>query len=253
MDFQEIKNKVEQERKRKLAEGDVHPESLTMPQGRAPKDSLLHDLQMSLHTGQSTPAIEKMRQVNEGANAKAKAKGGVTLKSSGGAGMTDALSEHIGQPPKQQAPPQQRQPMNEQENPRDNAFDQQFSQPRPQQGGMSLSQQLSQMNGGQHNPNQKLMEAYQQMQGTQQPHGQYPQQQGVPQAGNPNQINEQVNQALQNVDFGSLLQESLKNTVMEMYAMEKIQKSLLENKDVIKKIVKETLIELSQSRKKTNN
>jgi hypothetical protein len=102
---------------------------------------------------------------------------------------------------------------------------------------------------GQMNPQQQMMEAYQKMQGTQQPmNNQQPQQQPQYNGGN---INEQVSQALNNVDFSSLLQESLKSTIMEMYSMEKVQKSLIENKDVIKKIVKETLIELSQAKKKT--
>jgi hypothetical protein len=232
---------------------------MVMSQRNAPKDSLLHELQTSLHTGRSTPAVDKMMRVEHAANEMARLKGCVTLKSSGGAGMSDALSQHIGKPPAHQQPPQEQsrqqspQQMNEQVNPRDNAFDQQFSHQRPSGGGNgSLSQQLAQMGGnpnqGNHNPN--LMESYQQMGRTNQPMQQQSPQQYQPQQQAPNQnINEQVNQALGNVDFGSLLQESLKNTVMELYAMEKIQKSLVENKDIIKKIVRETLIELSNAKK----
>lgn len=254
MDFQELKNKVDKERERRLSEGQARGD--VMPQSSAPKDSLLHELQMSLRTGQPSKMVENMRQVDRVANTKAGASG--KPPQVGGGSLNDALSQHISAPPKnnnyppqQQHPQQPRQQMNEQVNPRDSAFDQQFQQ-RPRSQG-SLSEQLGQIGGNYQNPQQQMMEAYQQMGCTNQPMQQQqyaPQQQ---QNQNPNQINEQVNQALQNVDFGSLLQESLKNTVMEMYAMEKIQKSLLENKDVIKKIVKETLIELSQSKKKSTN
>jgi len=252
MDFQGIKNRVEEERKRRATEGEQRGDTRIMPQGNAPKDSLLHQLQLSLQTGKPTQMVENMRQVDRMANTKA---GGSGRGTHSGGGLNDALSQHISAPPKQQSPQQQpeqpRQQLNEQQpNPRDSAFDRQFSQQRPASQA-SLSDTLGQMggNGVQMNPQQQMMEAYQKMQGTQQPmQNQYSQQQ--PQY-NPSNMNEQVNQALNDVDFGALLQESLKSTVMEMYAMEKVQKSLLENKDIIKKIVKETLIELSQAKRKT--
>jgi len=253
MDFQGIKNRVEEERKRRATEGEQRGDTMTMPRGNAPKDSLLHELQLSLQTGKATPMVENMKQVDRVANSKSGASGRPAQGGNGGGGLGDVLSQHIGAPPKQQQGYDQQQPprqqINEQQhNPRDDQFDRQFQQ-RPSSQA-SLSEQLSQMGGsGQMNPQQQMMEAYQKMQGTQQPmNNQQPQQQPQYNGGN---INEQVSQALNNVDFSSLLQESLKSTIMEMYSMEKVQKSLIENKDVIKKIVKETLIELSQAKKKT--
>ena len=243
MNFQELKNKVDKERERRIEEGVARGESMTIPQGVAPKDSLLHDLQMSLQTGQSSKIVENMRQIDHKAN-HAKGASGNPPKIGGG-GLNDALSQHIGTPPKTHTPQPPKQVINE----RDAAFDRQIQHSKPQSHG-GLSDALGQMGSAMQQSNmnmspQAMQEAYMQMM----------QQQQVPQqpqqVSNPSLINEQVNAAINNVDFGALLQESLKNTVLEMYAMEKIQKSLLENKDVIKKIVKETLIELSQAKKKS--
>lgn len=252
MDFQGIKNRVEEERKRRQVEG-VQRGDMSMLQGNAPKDSLLHELQISLRTGKPTQMVENMRQVDRMANTKGGASGKPPKI---GGGLNDALSKHISVPPKQQQSqyPQQtqqpRQQIHEDDNSRDKQFDKQFEH-RSNSNNNSLSQQLGEISGannGQMNPQQKMMESYQKMSGTQQPMQQYtPNQQ---QQYNPTNINEQVNEAIGQVDFASLLQESLKNTIMEMYAVEKVQKSLLENKDIIKKIVRETLIELSQANKK---
>ena len=229
MDFNKVRERANQERERRMKEGAARGEQQLV--NDAPKDSLLHDLVESLNTGKPSKLAENIRQVDRLAKTKS---GNIAPSTPSGGGLSSALSQHLGSQPQQQQPQQQ---INE----RDQAFNQQFQQPvNRQQNQASLSEQLAAMNGGGQN---NMHQAYQQMHGVQNPAPQ-PQQ-------NPSLINEQVNAAVNQIDFNGLLQETLKNTVLQMYANEKIQAFLNENKDVIKKIVKETLIELSRAKKKT--
>jgi hypothetical protein len=52
-----------------------------------------------------------------------------------------------------------------------------------------------------------------------------------------------------NENFAPIAQEAMKNIVIEMYAIERIKKTIDENRDLIEKIVIETITKL-QNRKK---
>ena len=70
-----------------------------------------------------------------------------------------------------------------------------------------------------------------------------------------NMLTEQITQTVTDVfkNMGSnILQEAMRDTIVETYKMERVKESILENKDVIKRIVIETIKEL-QNRKKTKS
>ena len=50
-------------------------------------------------------------------------------------------------------------------------------------------------------------------------------------------------------NLSPILEEAIKNTVIEMYAIERIKEVLYENKDLIKKVVYETIRELQKKKK----
>lgn len=51
-------------------------------------------------------------------------------------------------------------------------------------------------------------------------------------------------------NFGHVVEESIKSTILEMYAAERVKEVLNENKDLIKKIVYETIREIQNKNKK---
>ena len=65
-------------------------------------------------------------------------------------------------------------------------------------------------------------------------------------------LNESVRKIVNNhlvENFGTVLEEAIKNTVIEMYAVERIKLVLNENKDLIKTVVYETIRELQKKKK----
>ena len=88
---------------------------------------------------------------------------------------------------------------------------------------------------------------------------QYPQQ-PMQQMGQPMQINEQyLTENVKNIvnnhlieNFGPVLEEAIKSTILEMYAVERIKEVLHENKDLIKSVVIETIREIQAKSKKAH-
>jgi flagellar biosynthesis/type III secretory pathway protein FliH len=68
-----------------------------------------------------------------------------------------------------------------------------------------------------------------------------------PQQGN--MLTEHVQNAVDgfmNEHFSGIVQEAMKNTIIEMYSVERVKKTLEENKDLIRNVVVEVIKELQQ-------
>ena len=73
---------------------------------------------------------------------------------------------------------------------------------------------------------------------------------------NPNMLLEQINNATNNIvtsfmneNFSSIVQEALKNTIVEIYSVERVKKVLSENKDIIENAVIEVIKKLQERKK----
>jgi hypothetical protein len=91
------------------------------------------------------------------------------------------------------------------------------------------------------------------------PMGQQPMQYNVGQPMQPMQLNEQyltenVKKIVNNYlveNFGPIVEEAIKSTILEMYAVDRIKEVLTENKEMVQKIVYDTIREL-QAKSKAN-
>lgn len=217
MDLKKLKTVIDQKKSEKIQISQSLGETVALP---ARSDVMLHELLLAHNSGKENNAIKKIKAVDQLTETKKPSSIGAMK----GDGLTDSLGSFGSVVPQQQ----QVQMMNE----RDTMFEQKLN-------NMSLSQSLGNFQQPQYNPN-----IHQPI-----PNQQYYQQSQVM---NEQVINEAVNRAL-NENIAVMVQEVMKSVIIEMYEADKMKNSILENKDMIKKIVRETIIELSQQNKKQVN
>lgn len=227
MDLEGIKNEIAEKKKEKISQSIALGENVDhmMP---AKSDTILFEIQQSLMTGQSNDTVDKIKKVDKLAAIKKANKYSVSNN-----GLSESLMEHVDfkSPPSQQ-PITQRQPTID----REKLFEEQLINTRKNDQG------LSDILSAQHNKISPTMENMFYQQNPQQ----------LQQVNNKN-INEQVNDTVNNYlkeNFGGLVQKLMKNTIIEMYSVEKVKESLFENKKYIKKIIYETLQELAKEKEK---
>ena len=235
----DLSNIKEQINKRKAAAG-VLPE-----QKKQARDAFLTELLQARNTGTPTKASEKVKIV-ERVSDRVGADGRVSSGNSS-RNVDPNLLAHVNTPtnnptiPQHYPSQQQYQPVNEGMLPeRDSRYDAQVNQLYDQYRGGNQPQTQQPNSFGMLTEQQVAQIMAQQGQG-----GQLPQ----------NQIlTEQVGTAINgfiNDNMGVIVEQAMKNAVMEMYSIERIKKTLDENRDLIQKIVIDTIKMLSE-RKKAN-
>ncbi len=196
----------------------------------APKDAFLNGLVKSLMTGQQTPALDKIRKVDSDADRlKVNVNGTVEVKKNAPAPVRTTQPT---QPAQQYTPQPER--LVEMSPERDDQIFAEFERRSKQK----LTEEMAKYA----NPQQPM----QPMQPVQQP------MQGMPMI-NEAYLAESVNKMVKNYlveNFGPVLEEAIKDTILEMYAVERIKEVLNENKEMIKTIVYETIKEIRSQQKK---
>jgi hypothetical protein len=194
--------------------------------GVAPRDEFLSGLINSLHTGQETPATNLIKIVEN----KVATKHGETAR------HPIATIPNVGQ----------NVPVNTQQRPvemspeRDELMYAQFAKNNKQ----TLAESISGYVNGYINPNTNTPNY-----NPQQP--QYINQQ-QPQSLNENYLVENVKKIVNNqlIDMlGPILEEAMRDTIIEMYTVDKVKSILQENKDIVKSLVIETIKEIQQKNK----
>ena len=233
MDLKEIENKINKRKAEMIKESTSLGDPVNLP---VSSDSMLHGLVQSLQTGTASEAVNKIKAVDQLAEQKSTGGGSAGIVSN--AGMSEALMAHVGgvnaNTPSTPQPTPQPVVMGDE---RDKLFEHNLAG-----GQQSLSNALNNYGQPQTQPPQPMP-----------PQPQFVQQPVTAQ--NPAMINEQVNAGINkfiNENMGVIIQETMKSVMVEMYAVDKVKTAMLENKDLIKKIVRETLIELSNSKKKSS-
>lgn len=226
------------------------------------RDALLGDLVTSLNSGAPSKAVQKMKLV-EGVS-KTVEVAGVDAEGSGGFIAKKANSGVVAhQPavaPAGVPPAQLREPMNEQQQggmmpEREELYDSQVNNlinqyrtgtPAAQPYGYPQQPVQYGANGVPYLNEQQMAQMA----------AQQPQQYGTPQPQQGgNVLGEHVVHAVDgfmNEHFGGIVQEAMKNTIIEMYSVERVKKTLEENKDMIRSVVVEVIKELQQ-RKAANS
>lgn len=201
------------------------------------KDNFLHGLQQSLVSGVPNKASTKLKVVNERAENIKVTKDGILNKN------TTPVNEHVLQELAQPVPQQnyyQPQPQNYQQPPQNyqrqtdpNALD-----PREEQFYRNL-QETKQILGSSNNIGlADAMALYQKQ----------PQEQNY--ISSPNALNEavkrEVNNFLSNIDIGRMVEDIVKNTMMEIYRKERVEQALNENQEMIQKMVVNTILAIKK-------
>ena len=225
IDFNKIKGEIDNRKKERNMVSSRLGESVG--RGVAPRDEFLNGLITSLHTGKETPSSSLIKNVENTVAAKK--------------GETNRLpvnETHV------QPQPQQRQrPIQLNEQPVD------MSPERDEQLFADLEKKRKRTLA-------ESIEGYVQNKNPQEPQYQPPQY-GQPVA--PNQLNEgylveNVKKIVDNYlinNFGPVVEEAIKSTILEMYAVDRIKEVLNENKDLVKSMVYETLREIQKKNKES--
>lgn len=215
--------------KEEISERKIKRNQINENNGSGNGDVFLSELLQSLKSGTPNTSTQKIRMVEE----KAAEKKGEKRTSSGSETMSEALQKHGGGTQSTSQTPPQSDPYadyNKQESAKEKELYEEFERKRKELLGPNAGAYPS-------NPHQK------------------PQTQSKPRQTQPHgNISEQyINEAIQkqiNENFGHILEESLRDTIVEMFIEEKIMNVLNENEDMIKKMVYRTIKELQNKNKK---
>jgi hypothetical protein len=239
MDLTKVQNAINKAKAEKTEQAIALGESVPVP---PTTDSVLHELVTSLNTGQALPAAQKIKAVDDLVEARSNNKIG-----GNGGSLTEALGNH-GVPSTAPSTPSAPIQMGEE---RDDAFNNKINTNHYSGANGTLTEAMG------HYPPAGAPAGYpaqyspqpQQPQQPPQPQTAIPQQY-IQQQLNPDVITEQINRAVESQNFVAIMQEALKSAIVEMYESDKFKTSLKENENVIKKMVKETIIELSKASSK---
>lgn len=197
-----------------------------------PTDNFLHSLQQSLASGHPNKATAKLKVVNERSeNMVVKGPGEGVINNNPHAVNEDVL-RNVNPQPSYTANP------NPNVNPNVNPnYPQNNASSRDEQFYKNLNE-TKQILGNNEIGMVDAMAMYQKQQPNQQP-----------MITNPNYLTEQVNNAVHTymqTNIAVVVEAAVKNTMMEMYQKEKIETALNENKEMIQKIVVETILALKK-------
>lgn len=226
-------DKIKEEIKSRREQSNVVPQHLgenVNSLSGSPRDEFLNGLVTSLKTGSATPATNLVREVH---NTVVDKKGGDTKHST-----------HTPTPAPSNRPTQGSRPSKPNMSPE---RDEQMFKDFEKMKGSTLAESIENFSGGRGGAGNSspTVDFNGQQYLTSPPSG----------AGNkgaPQQLNEGVlvesvksivNEHLTE-NLGPVFEEAIKNTVIEMYAVERIQEVLKENKDLIKSVVVETIKEI---------
>jgi hypothetical protein len=174
------------------------------------KDAFLHNLQKSLETGQMTEAAKRIKAVDQGAANKIIAKkGGIPSNTGTSPSMSEALAAHGGSTVNSSS---------QETSDRDDLLYEEFKR-----------KQNELLNGVSAGNNSGIAQ--------------------VPQVNlNEAVLNESVKKII-NENFAHIVGEAMKDTIIEIYSVEKMKEVMLENRDLIRKVVIETIRELQNKKK----
>lgn len=187
----------------------------------APKDSFLNELLTSLKTGQPTNSSKRVKMVEQKAAEKT---GEVNKNSSGNETMVDAIGKHSGNQNSTQMPSE---PQITGDDDRDNLLYEEYNRKMEEMFGKGAKNVMQP-----HQPNQT------QNQLTSQPK---------------QQLNEEylvgTVKKILNENFAPMVEEAMKDAIVEIYSVEKIKEVIQENESLIKGIVINTIRELQKKKK----
>jgi hypothetical protein len=215
-----------------------------------PKDVFLNTLLTSLATGQNTPAVNNIKTMNERADIVTGAlkTGIVTPEAINKIKELKNSTNYVAPTPQYHQPQQPgRIPMNEMVDMSPERDDAMYGDINRKMKNITLAESIENYNKGIVNPNQLFNAKGQPVH----PDGSLL----LPPA--PTSINEgylienvkkiATNYLIENL--GPIMEESIKSTILEMYAVDRIKEVLNENKEMIKTIVYETIRELQAKSK----
>jgi len=236
MDLDLIKQEIDSRKKEKKVE--IMNEGHDVPLAR---DEFLHGLQQSLATGQPNKATAKLNIVKERSD-NMQVAGGQVINQNTAPVNQQVINEvaHTQHPVNVNPNPNYnpnagypQQPTNPNGNPREEQF-------------YKNLQETKQILGNSSN-NLGVADAITQWSGNQN------QGQGQQMISSPNALNEAVNNAVQNFmtnHFANIVEQAMKGTMMEIYAKERVEIALNENKDMIQKMVVNTILALQKKNQK---
>jgi hypothetical protein len=229
-------DKIKEEIKKSKEQSNVVPQHLgenVSSLSATPRDEFLNGLITSLKTGASTPATNLVKEVH---NTVVDKKGGDTKHVS-----TSAPSQAI------QTSPNPRKPSVNMSPERDEQMFRDFEKMK----GSTLAESIEKFSGTQGGGQTSPTVNFNGQQYLTSPPA------SANQGGTPQQLNEGVlvesvkeivNEHL-NQNITTIFEDAMKNTIIEMYAVERIQEVLRENKDLIKSVVVETIKEIRNKSK----
>lgn len=201
------------------------------------KDEFLNGLLEAYRTGKPNKSTAKLKLVDERTK-NMEVNGGHVINKNQNPVNEDVL-KHIESTHNPNHNPNQHNPNYNPNQHNPNQYDPNQMDPRDEQFYKNL-QETKQLMGGS-NKNMSMVDAIEMYQKNQQ---------NPQMISSPNALNEavkrEVNNVLENIDFGKLVETSVKNTMMEIYQKEKVEAALNENKDLIQKIVVDTIISLKK-------
>jgi hypothetical protein len=226
MDLDLIKKEIDS--RKQLKKQTVVNEGQDVPMAR---DEFLYGLEQSLKTGKPNAATAKLNIVKERADNMEVAGGQVINKN------TKPVNQQVINELAQTQAPQQTQQYNYPPNPNINQNPNGVD-PREEQFYKNL-QETKQLLGGNNVGMADAMQMYMKNQ---------PQQPQM--ITNANALNEAVRKEvlnfMGNIDLVKMVEDAVKGTMMEIYQKEKVETALNENKDLIKKMVVETILALKK-------
>lgn len=235
LDLNKIRDEIDKEKQSRI--NPSQPSHLGEPvgTGAAPRDVFLHGLMESLNKGVATPASTLVKSVDNAVAEKQGEKVNHNLNETRPA-VNNNAPQRIEMSPD-----------------RDEQLFKDIAANRKQ----TLAESISGFNGAQNTPTQQptadfngtqyLTSAPQQATATN-PQTSVSQPMQINEAALVENVKNVVNGYLTE-NLGSVFQEAIKGTIIEMYAVERIQEVLNENKDLIKSVVVETIREIQQKNK----
>lgn len=193
----------------------------TQGDGEAPKDKFLNNLLNSLKTGQINEATNLIKKVNNHTSAKLGEKPKMNI--------TESLPTTKPEPKRNNHQPQKNVDMSQE---RDEQLWRDFNV-KNKTLSESIQSYYGQTGGGSNIGNHQAQNNNQQMLNEEQLFG---------------AVKGSVDKYLSE-NFGLVVEEAIKSTILEMYAVERIKDVLHENKDLVKTLVYETIREIQEKNK----
>jgi len=232
LDLNKIRDEIDKEKQSRMAPSHLGESA---GGGVSKRDEFLNGLLVARQSGRDTPASTLIKSVDN----KVAIKNGETTR--------HAISESA---PTQRPINYSR--INQMSPERDEQLYRDLEAKKNKNQNQTLGESIENFNGGQ--PQQQMNNGQVNYNGNQYlttPPQQYQQQQ--PQQLNEGALVENVNNVVGNYlsnNLGAILDEAMKSTIIEMFAVERIKTVLNENRDLIKSVVVETIREIQERNKK---